>query len=191
MSQDFLPPKYEIPEKPGNFLKFVEGTHKFRILSSPILGWEAWTGEEGDKRTVKRFKYEEPHPMDAKHFWAMTVFNYGANRVQILSINQATIQQQIKALAMNEDWGSPLSYDITVVRTGKGMNDTKYSITPSPKKPLSAEAKAIVAKTKVDMEDWMNGGQGFADGEQKEATLEDFPDREEVNPDDIPFGNDE
>lgn len=186
----FLPANYDVPESAGNYLKFTEGTHKFRILSSPVLGWEVWE-DKGDKRVVTRYPYDAEHPGTAKHFWVMTVYNYTVGKIQILSINQKGMQQDIKALAMNEDWGTPLSYDITVVRTGKGLSDTKYTVTPSPKKPLSDEAKEAFTNTKVDLDKWMKGEEPFeASPEQVKAkAAEEFPDHVDEDMDeDLPFG---
>lgn len=178
---DFLPQGYKVPDKPSDYMKFPEGSHKFRILSSPTLGWEVWAEGEDGKRTVKRVPYEAEHPQSAKHFWAMVVYNYELKRIQLLSINQSTLQESLKALAMNEDWGSPLAYDITVVRTGKTMNDTKYSLTPSPQKPLLDEVKAAFDKVTVTMDAWMNGGEPFAKDKTETSSIEDFPNNEEAD----------
>ena len=44
MKDQFLPTSYEVPNKPGNYMKFADGENRFRVLASPILGWEASTG---------------------------------------------------------------------------------------------------------------------------------------------------
>lgn len=192
---DFLPGGYKVPEKPSDYLKLTEGTHKFRILTSPILGWEVWD-KTGDKPQVKRYAYDAQHPADAKHIWGIVVYNYEIKRVQLLSISQSTIQEDLRALASNEDWGTPLNYDITILRTGKTMNDTKYSITPSPKKPITAEMKKAFDESGADLQRWIDGGEAFKRSEESvEATLSDFPDVEvdaevpdnSTEPDDMPF----
>ena len=57
-------------------------------------------------------------------------------------------------LFTNEDYGDPLGYDITISRTGKGM-DTEYRLVPSPPKPLTAqyEDKNINWNNWLDSED--------------------------------------
>lgn len=176
MANPFLPDNYEVPNPSTGFLKFEEGQTKFRVLSSPLLGWESWTDAAGGKRTVKRYSYGEEHPPTAKHFWAMVVWNYGEKRIQILNITQATIQRQLKALASNSDWGSPLEYDITVSRIGKTMNDTKYTLIPSPAKPIDPEIAKKFVSAKVNMEKYLKGEDPF-EGADKPMTLDDIPDQ--------------
>ena len=182
---------YAIPEKPSDYLKLTEGAHKLRILASPILGWEFWD-KTGDKPSVKRWAFDAPHPTDAKHIWGVVVYNYTLKRVQLLSISQSSIQEDLRALASNEDWGSPLGYDITIMRTGRTMNDTKYSLTPSPKKPLPTEAKEAFDASGADLQRWIAGGDIFKrDEAEVETTLADFPDIEKpvdtAEPDSMPF----
>ena len=54
MTQTFLPDGYEVPKSSGGgYMKFKQGANKFRILSSPVLGWEYWT-ESKEASTGKR-----------------------------------------------------------------------------------------------------------------------------------------
>lgn len=136
---DFLPEAYEIPKGESNYMKFDKGENKFRILSKPIIGWEDWK----DKKPLRFFMSEKPEKainpnQPIKHFWAMIVWNYTLNKIQILEITQKTIQGAIEQFAKDEDWGSPYGYDIKVIKTGDGM-DTEYSVTPSPHKPVTDE----------------------------------------------------
>src|SRR3990167_2497267 len=125
---DFLPEKYEVPQKSGNYMKFTEGVNRFRILTSPILGWETWQiMNDGTRKPVRKpmdqpfsvDEVEEGDPTKIKHFWAMVVYNYEEEKIQILQITQKGVQKSLRALAKDEDWGSPLGYDIVVTREGK------------------------------------------------------------------------
>lgn len=160
MPDDFLPQGYEVPESSG-FLKFKEGETRFRIISKPILGWEDWK----DKKPI-RFKFDEKpqKPIDPakpiKHFWAMAVWDYQANRVAILEITQKGIQTTLRGLAQDPDWGDPSQYDIKVERKGSGM-ETEYEVKPVPHKPLTEEIKAACAETKVYLEALYVAGDPF------------------------------
>ncbi len=46
-------------------------------------------------------------------------------------------------LYSNEDRGDPKEYDITINKTGDGM-DTKYTLQPSPKKELTTEQQDVI-----------------------------------------------
>ena len=143
MDNTFLPESYEVPGVSDKYFKFQKGENRFRILSSPILGYEYWV-EEGDKRIPKRTPMTKPfttdeveNPEDIKHFWAMVVYNYANKKIQILEITQRGIQKTLRALARDEDWGSPvLKYDIVVIKTGDGM-ETKYEVLPKPATKLT------------------------------------------------------
>lgn len=136
----FLPSGYEAP-KTQFYMKMKEGENKFRILSTPVLGWEDW-----DNKKPIRFRYDQKpansidpaKPM--KHFWAMIVWNYKEECIQILQVTQASIRNTIEHLCHDEDWGSPYTYDIKVTKKGEGMN-TEYVVNPLPHKPLSEAIK--------------------------------------------------
>ena len=158
---DFLPSEYKIPGGDSNYLKLSsEGEYRFRIMSSPVLGYEYWT-QEGDKRTPHRIRMDESvetsvcDPKDLKHFWAMIIWNYEIEKAQILHITQKSIQKPLRALAKDEDWGSPVGedgYDIVITRTGLTLNDTEYSVTPKPQKKLKEGIEQFVKDLKINLE---------------------------------------
>lgn len=101
-SNAFLPETYEPPASNSLYMKLKEGENNFRILSSPTFGWEYWKNNGGAKKPV-RLQYSEenarlasqeakknsdPKDQKAKHFWAMVVWNYETERVEILEITQ-------------------------------------------------------------------------------------------------------
>jgi len=182
----FLPNDYTVPESGSNYLKFPnEGSYKFRIMSSPILGFETWVDEngkqrppqtrpqKGDKPSRKRMDEnwetsEFPYPEKIKHFWAMIVWNYELEKAQILQLTQKTIQKPLRAIANDEDWGSPVGedgYDIVVTRTGLSLNDTEYSVTPKPKKKLEKGIEQFVKDLNINLEALFSGGDPFVSKE--------------------------
>lgn len=143
---DFLPNDYTTPSSGGGYMKLQQGDNRIRILSKPIIGWLDWE-DDGQKKTPHRF------PMDKKpskplgknpirHFWALLVFDYSDNLPKILEITQSVIQNAITDLARDKDWGAPFYYDIKISKKGDGLN-TKYTINPSPKKPIDPDHEKL------------------------------------------------
>jgi hypothetical protein len=113
----FINKDYEIPQAPSKYMRFEEGKGEagkniFRILGSfedgtAIMGYEFWKTviDENGKSTRKpvRRKMDEsifPDELEindktgeiemAKHFWAVPVYNYKANCIQILELTQTS-----------------------------------------------------------------------------------------------------
>src|SRR4030043_1494117 len=163
---DFLPKDYKVPTSSDNYMKFEQGGNRFRILASPIVGWEGWVDdpENVGKRKPIRGKSREDISgvVDIKHFWAMPVFNYEMNRIQVLEITQKTIMKAIMVLSADNDWGSPLEYDLPVGREGEGR-DTEYTTNPKPKIKLDAAIAELWANTHIRLEALYSGDDPFAE----------------------------
>lgn len=184
---DFLPDSYEVPQKAGNYMKLKDGENRFRILTSPILGYEWWE-QDGETRKPVRVRMNDkivttPESEKAKHFWAMAVYNYNQEAIQILEITQATIQKAIKALAKDSDWGSPLGYDLVVTRSGKELN-TEYTVNPKPAKELDKTVAEKFKKTSINLNALYDGEDPFA----SEVDVNDIPDFEEEE-EEVEVGN--
>lgn len=163
---EFLPVGYEPPKSKSNYMKFQDGENEFRIMSSPILGWEYWNKTNGDNKPV-RLSYTEdnmkraalestknPDPKDhkSKHFWAMVVWDYATKSLMILQINQKSIQDVLRGLAQNKKWGSPVGrYDINIIKEGKEL-ETTYTVTPSPHSDTPEEAEIAFNSTFIDLD---------------------------------------
>jgi len=154
MSTDaFLPADYTVPKGDSSYLKFKTGENKFRILSKPIIGWEDWKDGKPIRFTMDKKPSAPIDPkQDIKHFWAMVVWDYVAKKISILQITQLGVQGSIKALASNEDWGDPFGYDITVTKTGSTKADTKYTVVPSPPKPVHPKITELLAATPINLQ---------------------------------------
>lgn len=167
----FLPQDYEAPSSSGNYMKLQPGENKIRILSPPVLGWEDWTLE---KKPV-RFPYNQKpaKPIDperpVKHFWAMIVWNYREERVQILHVTQASIRSAIQSLCENEDWGAPYFYDIKITKNGE-KKDTEYNVAPSPHKPVSEVIKKAFYAKPCDLDALFTNKDPFAPDHTKGFT---------------------
>lgn len=191
---DFLPKDYDIPSSGNNYMRFSEqGEHRFRIMNKPILGYEGWiTLRDGSKKPVRKrmdedFRIEEiDNPDEIRHFWAMVVWNYKENRLQVLEITQKTIQKAIKAITQDDDWGNPVGnngYDIVVTRSGEGF-DTEYQVTPKPKKALDKEVVEAYKKAKINVEALYSGDDPFAtvEAKQEDVKTDEVLDQEEKVP---------
>lgn len=174
---DFLPKEYDVPKSGGNYMKFVDGANRFRILSSPILGWEWWVDMNGEPRgegvkpqkgdKPKRIRMSENPPSDAagsvKHFWAMVVYNYAEKAIQILQINQKSIQRALKSIVKDPDWGDPKGsegYDIEVTRSGE-MLETEYVVMPKKPTPLDKDVQDKYEEMNIKLEVLFEGGDPF------------------------------
>ena len=160
-NKNFLPDDYSPPATNSRYMKFKQGANKFRMLSSPILGWLDWK----DKKPL-RFKIEDKPDSSIdprqpfKHFWAMVVWNYQTDHIEILEITQISIQQVITTLSRDPDWGSPFKYDIKIERQGEGM-DTKYTILGMPPAEVTDEIKQAYKDTPINLDALYEGEDPF------------------------------
>ena len=139
----FLPADYKEPE--GNYMKWRDGENIFRVLSSAVTGFEYWTDDKDTKPvrsktawtvTPKNIRLDDKtkKPTAIKHFWIFVVWNYVAEKVQILEVTQRGIQTAMKAYIGNKQWGDPKGYDFTVTKSGSGL-DTEYVVMANPHTP--------------------------------------------------------
>lgn len=162
----FLPTGYKQPDT-SNYMKFQEGKNKFRILGSAVVGMEYWKESKpirkhmGEKINIGELEEDENGELKMPlHFWAFPVYNYSAERIQILEIKQKTIQSAMKALVEDEDWGDPKGYDITVNQI-KASGKTSYSVTPSPSKDLDKTVLGEFQSMPLNLEALFEGKDPF------------------------------
>lgn len=172
---EFLDPSYEVPSKASGYMKWTEGANRFRILCSPILGWETWQDTTDGGRKPIRHRMDDPFsvndvedPKSIKHFWAMVVYNYAEEKIQILEITQKSIQKSIRALAKDADWGSPLGYDIVVTRTGEKLT-TEYEVQPKPAKKMDEGILQVFEDMHIHLEALYDGKDPFAEDIAEDA----------------------
>lgn len=160
MTNDFLPKDYKTPSSTSNFMRLEEGENRIRILTNPKIGYVCWKDNKPIRReeTVCSFKPEEADK-DEKFgngkpkinlFWAMMVWDYKDGQIKILEIVQKTVLKAIENLANDQDWGSPLGYDISINKVKNGERTT-YTVSPKPAKPLSEEVKKAFDESDIDV----------------------------------------
>ena len=157
----------------GNYAKLLQGENKFRIVGdiedTPpgfIVGMVGWTtNEEGQRRPV-RYTTGESVPQTfedkPKEFFAMIVWNYAEERIQILELTQAGLKDELIKLDADEDWGDLRKFDISIIRSGEGL-ETSYVMTPKPHKKRSDEINAAVKAMKVNLNALFTGDDPFAE----------------------------
>ncbi len=161
----FLPSDYIAPTTTtGSYFKPQEQKTKIRIVSSPITGWIDWN-KSWEKPQPVRTKEKKPAldpKQSPKHFWAMKVWNYEKEQLQIREVTQASIRDQLLAYNNDADWGDPKNYDISVSKTGKDL-ETKYTVltTSSGIKPLDEAIAEKVKTTKCVLEALFAGEDPF------------------------------
>ena len=158
------------------YMKFQSGENRFRALAKPVTGYEYWVDSKGEVQDSKtqRTKGETYKPVrvrkgvvmtpdqggNSKLFWALPVWNYKTEQVEVLEITQKKIQKDLAALVYSDEWGSPLGYDVIVIKEGEGL-ETKYNAIPTPHKSLTEEQKKAFAETPVNLDALFTGGDPF------------------------------
>lgn len=166
MQNNFLPNDYKQPVS-NHYMKIKDGENTFRVLSSAITGYEYWTEDNKPVRSKAPFKSTPNIRIDkdgkatkVKHFWAFIVWNHDDGIIQILQLNQSTIQSAILAIVNNKKWGNPTGYDITITREGEGF-ETKYSVMPNPHSELDSSILIEYAGKKINLEALYEGEDPF------------------------------
>lgn len=173
---DFLPKDYDVPTaSSGTYMKLEMGENRIRVLASPILGFEYWVTLPDGGRKPRRVRIGTPIPQGEleldpksgeperpKHFWAMPVWSYKDEQIEILELTQNSIQKELQKLANDSEWGSPLGYDITIIRDGEGLKTT-YSVTPKPAKPLDPKIEDFFKGATINLEALYDGGNPFGE----------------------------
>ena len=183
----FLDNLKEVPQNSGSgggkYMKLQQGSNLFRILGSfedgtNIQGMLGWAEDEEGNRKPFRWEVDQEAPRKFKEnprqFYALLVWNYADEAIQIYEMTQAKLRQDLLTLAKDEDWGDPRKYDLKIVRNGEGL-ETSYAMTPSPHKKLAAEIIEAFKDTKVDMSALYRGEDPFAESAQEEEAPEEDP----------------
>lgn len=160
----FLPDDYRPPSSSNHYLKLQNGTNKLRILSRPLIGWEVWSEGRPVRSKEKMDPVGESNP---REFWAMVVWSYESEKIQIWHVTQGSIKKSIRDLSQDETWGSPSGYDLRIVREGHQLK-TNYSVTPCPKIPIAEQVKSAFKESPCWLEAILKNDDPFADGRSVE-----------------------
>ncbi len=159
-----LPSSYEVPQSgSGNlFIKLEPGETRIRFLDEVTLGYIYWK----DKKPYRVKKPADvPAGEDGKHFWFVPV--WCNDQVSFLEMAQKTVLSELAFLDGSADWGGLDKHDVTIKRTGEGM-DTQYFVQPVPPSKLPKEAVAAWKEMKPNYKPanlFVENGVVFAKGE--------------------------
>lgn len=194
----FLPTDYKEPVQ-SNYMDFVEGENSFRVLDSATVGWEYWTEVyvDGEKknRPVRVGEYESIPLGDVvvnkfgnlnlSFFWAFPVWNFSAQKVQILTVKQKTVRNGMLSYINNKKWGDPTEYTFVVTKGKDESGKTNYTVIAEPKEKLDPKILAKYKALNLDMSVWMAGKDPFAPNQQKEESQAES--EASSSEDDLPF----
>lgn len=189
----------------GRYTKFPQGKTEIRFLTEPIPGFQVWIEENGKRKPVrckaievdtgltdskgnKIYRSEEsqvlPTPVAGeykKFILVALVWNYNTEQIEVFVVDKSTIWRPLAEYNNHKDWGSPVNYNITITRVGEGREKTKYSVIPSPAKPLDKEIEKRFKEEKknIDLEKIFTGENPFSATPSNAESI--------IDPDDIPF----
>lgn len=156
----FYPQTYTPSPEKSDYMKLPEGEHRIRILTPPIIGFESWSVDNKPtrKKTYQELVNVESKDGKIKEFHAFIVYDYATEMVRLLNITKKSIQDWLYNQTLDEDWADPTAYDIVIKRTGKGQNDTSYSVTAKLPKPLEDAVIEAFGAVTIDAERYFTGG---------------------------------
>ncbi len=185
----FTPDKFA-ESQVGNYMKFEDGQNRIRILEKPITGYVYWEDAEGNLVPKNEMAGKGGKPVRVKSwegltnaqrgamkgFAAMVVWNYQAERIQILEVKQVGIMNALEALSLSKSWGDITTFDIVITKTRTGINptDVEYSVMPEPKEPVSKEIKEAYKEAHIDLEALYRGEDPFGVEKPEEVDLDDL-----------------
>lgn len=146
-TQNRLPADYKLKESNWwNYFKITEEPQEFRILTSPILGYEYFAIDGDTARPVRQKEAFDGIPSDSrdgnapKEFWAFVVWNHTISKIQIMEVTQQSIKKAILMYVQDsENWGDPKKYDLRIFKTGKGK-ETRYTVNALPKSKFESDS---------------------------------------------------
>lgn len=160
------------PEGGSRYIKLPKPGQsiKVRILSDPVVFWEAWK----DRKPVRRKSARDFGPGDydlvdaqgkaqsPRYSQAFAAYDYTNGIVGILQIKQSTVLTGLYDIDNSPDWGDVREYDVIIKSADDGKS---YSVLPCPKKPLADEIvrewDAMCAFGGFDLGQLLIGGDPF------------------------------
>jgi hypothetical protein len=154
-------------------MRFESGKNRVRFIGNPVSGFvffgkvERENGTETTKPYRRResegeFSLEEMINRNArmkkdgemegqKYFVMGLVYNYQKEKLQVLEVTQKSILKALKSYVDSEEYGHPSGYDLTIEKSGEGLN-TEYTVVVSPPKPLLSEVEDLVGEMSCDLQ---------------------------------------
>lgn len=171
MTEIAFPENYTPPVTwTSNYLKFTPGKTYFRILSSPLIGFEYWQHKPTDEKDVSVRTKEKIKDADllfpainkfgetsySREFYAFKVYAYDDNTrksgsIKVLQSTTQSIKQQIRSFIMSQDHKSIDNYDLVMEKSGQDKA-TRYTLSRLDSSDKSIEVMEAEAKTPVNLD---------------------------------------
>lgn len=151
---NFIPADYVAPVTNSDNLKMpADGESiRFAVLGQLVSGWLYWTEAKVCHRKATMFE-DTPGMREGdkqKHFWLLHCVNLDDGTIQKLEITQSTVQKDILGLFESGDYCyTDGSNGFRISRKGKTMQDTKYTVAPTPIKPAEKASYAEALATEL------------------------------------------
>ena len=121
--------------------------YKLRFFGEGATGYEGWTVANKPLRwpllpseIPSNIRTDDNGAQVVKFFIAGIVWDYDQEIFRVINITQKTILDQLHKYMKDEDYGDLNGYDVTITKTGSGMQ-TKYRVLAKPPKAPSASIK--------------------------------------------------
>ena len=158
--KSFLPKGYQLPDKSKQFMKLAVGDNVIRMLTHPLLGFVFFNEDNKPVRRPADMGDFTPHELTdlkakkddsgnfegSRHFWMMLVWSRKDKAPKVLEITQISILKPLYGIINDPDWGDPRDFDINISRIGTGKNDTEFTVTPKPHKPVDDHVQGVLKK---------------------------------------------
>lgn len=138
----------------GTFLKLDLGETRIRIVSEPYEV-EYHEFKEGNDYSTKLCQGDKCEHCDTgnkkKVKIAYVVLNRKDSKPYIMECKKSVFDQ-IKAYAVNAEYGDPMKYDLTIIKSGEKLN-TKYQVVASPKQSeITKEELEVIGESGISIE---------------------------------------
>ena len=175
---NFFNPGHEIPDKRSQFMRFESGKNRIRFIGNPVSGFVFFgkLKREDGTETVKPFRRRESEgefslkeminndvrmkkdgEIEGQKYFVMgLVYNYQKEKLQVLEVTQKSILKALKSYVESEEYGHPSGYDLTIEKSGEGLN-TEYNVIVSPPKHLASEVADLAGETSCDLQKVFSG----------------------------------
>lgn len=138
----------------SNFFRIVDNQFE-RTLIYWAFGGMQKSADEFDTRFEDRIcpltkeLDEKGEPYRPRPYYLFKALDRRSGQIKILRVSQQ-VAQNLKELAKSGSWGDLTRYDVNITRRPKGTNPL-YLVMPSPPTELTAEEKALVAASELNL----------------------------------------
>jgi len=168
---------------------------KVRLFGPTILAKQLWISPKGKPFPIyvpedsdfsqedldKAYIQKNGKPSVPQECGATAVYDYATKEAKVLVVPKySKLYTAIHENQLNDDWGDPTKYDMTIAINGQGAGMT-VSAVPSPKKELPKDIVASLEKVSVEQtlfgipQNILDARRVFDGNKKDDVTIEDIP----------------